>query len=44
MESECMVKLGFYVVKKRGKKGIREYEEVYMRFPEELHNWQIVIY
>jgi hypothetical protein len=34
-----MVKIGFYIVKKRGKKGLREYEEVYMRFPKELHDF-----
>jgi hypothetical protein len=32
-----MVKLGFYVIKKDGKKGVREYEEVYLRLPKELH-------
>ncbi|HSV50255.1 MAG TPA: hypothetical protein VLH35_08050 [Candidatus Acidoferrales bacterium] len=32
-----MVKLGFYVIKKDGKKGLREYEEVYLRLPKELH-------
>lgn len=34
-----MVKIGFYVVKKRGKKGIHEYEEVCLRFPKELHEF-----
>jgi hypothetical protein len=34
-----MVKIGFYIVKKRGKKGLREYEEVCMRFPKELHDF-----
>ncbi|MCW4000575.1 MAG: hypothetical protein NWE93_10080 [Candidatus Bathyarchaeota archaeon] len=34
-----MVKLGFYIVKKHGKKGAREYEEVCMRFPKELHEF-----
>lgn len=32
-----MVKLGFYVIKKDGKRGVREYEEVYLRLPKELH-------
>ncbi len=30
-----MVKLGFYVIKKDGKMGVRE--EVYLRLPKELH-------
>jgi hypothetical protein len=34
-----MVKIGFYTVKKRGKRGVSEYEEVYMRFPKELHGF-----
>jgi len=34
-----MVKIGFYIVKKRGKKGTHEYEEVCMRFPKELHEF-----
>ena len=34
-----MVKIGFYVVKKRGKKCVYEYEEVSMRFPKELHEF-----
>jgi len=34
-----MVKLGFYIVKKQGKNGAREYEEVVMRFPKELHEF-----
>jgi hypothetical protein len=34
-----MVKIGFYTVRKRGKRGIQEYEEVYMRFPKELHEF-----
>jgi hypothetical protein len=34
-----MVKLGFYVIKKEGKRGIREYEEVYLRLPKELHEF-----
>ena len=32
-----LVKLGFYVIKKDGKRGVREYEEVYLRLPKELH-------
>jgi len=32
-----VVKLGFYVIKKDGKKGVREYEEVYLRLPKEFH-------
>ncbi len=32
-----MVKRGFYVIKKDGKKGMREYEEGYLRLPKELH-------
>ncbi len=33
-----MVKLGFYIIKKRGKKmGLRKYEEVCLHFPKELH-------
>lgn len=34
-----MVKIGFYIVRKPGKKGLREYEEVCMRFPKELHEF-----
>jgi hypothetical protein len=34
-----MVKLSFYIVKKRCKKGVREYEEVCIRFPKELHGF-----
>ncbi|MGD6810637.1 MAG: hypothetical protein ACQCN3_13150 [Candidatus Bathyarchaeia archaeon] len=34
-----MVKIGFYIVKKHGKKGVHEYEEVCMRFPRELHEF-----
>ncbi|MDR1992742.1 MAG: hypothetical protein LBQ98_04480 [Nitrososphaerota archaeon] len=34
-----MVKLGFYIVKKRYKKDIYTYEEVCMRFPKELHDF-----
>jgi hypothetical protein len=34
-----MVKLGFYVVKKRYKKGVYTYEQVCMRFPKELHDF-----
>jgi hypothetical protein len=34
-----MVKLGFYIVRKHCKKGVREYEEVCMRFPKELHEF-----
>ncbi len=34
-----MVKLGFYVIRKEGKRGVREYEEVYLRFPKELHEF-----
>jgi hypothetical protein len=34
-----MVKIGFYIVKKRGKKGIHEYEEASLRFPKELHEF-----
>jgi hypothetical protein len=34
-----MVKIGFYVVKNRGKYGDKEYEEVCMRFPKELHEF-----
>lgn len=34
-----MVKLGFYIVKNRGKKGLHEYEEVCLRFPKELHEF-----
>lgn len=32
-----LVKLGFYIIKKDGKRGVREYEEVYLRLPKELH-------
>jgi hypothetical protein len=34
-----MVKIGFYIIEKRGKKGIGRYEEVCMRFPKELHEF-----
>jgi hypothetical protein len=34
-----MVKIGFYVIRKEGKKGAREYEEVYLRLPKELHEF-----
>jgi len=34
-----LVKLGFYVIKKDGKRGVREYEEVYLRLPKELHEF-----
>lgn len=34
-----MVKIGFYVVEKRGKKGVHEYEEVCIRLPKELHEF-----
>jgi hypothetical protein len=34
-----MVKIGFYIVEKRGKKGIGMYEEVCMQFPKELHEF-----
>ena len=34
-----MVKIGFYTVRKPGKKGVHEYEEVCMRFPKELHEF-----
>ncbi len=35
-----MVKLGFYLVKTTGKKlGPRQYEEVSLRFPVELHEF-----
>ena len=34
-----MVKIGFYIVKKHGKKGTHEYEEVCLRFPKELHEF-----
>lgn len=32
-----MVKLGIYIVKKRLKSGVHQYEEFSMRFPKELH-------
>jgi hypothetical protein len=32
-----VVKIGFYVIRKEGKRGVREYEEVYLRLPKELH-------
>lgn len=34
-----MVKIGFYVVRKPGKKGVHEYEEVCLRFPKEMHEF-----
>ena len=34
-----LFKLGFYVNKKDGKRGVREYEEVYLRLPKELHEF-----
>ena len=33
-----MVKLGFYVVRKHGKRGVGEYEGVCLRFPKEHHS------
>jgi len=33
-----VVKLGFYVIKKDGERGMRDYEEVYLRLPKELHD------
>jgi|WetSurMetagenome_2_1015567.scaffolds.fasta_scaffold37077_4 hypothetical protein len=34
-----MVKLGFYKVKKTYKRKVREYEEVTLHFPKELHEF-----
>lgn len=34
-----MVKIGFYIIKKTGKRGVGEYEEVYLRLPKELHEF-----
>jgi hypothetical protein len=34
-----MVKLGFYVVRKHGKRGVGEYEGVCLRFPKEHHSF-----
>jgi hypothetical protein len=34
-----MVKLGFYIVRKRYKNGVYAHEEVCLRFPKELHEF-----
>ena len=34
-----LVKIGFYVIKRHGKTGNHEYEEVGMHFPKELHDF-----